>query len=94
MWSPKSTPSVNLLPELLETMPMLFFAGEADLMCAWNGIEDTIQAMTWKDETGFGNATAQEWSVNGTVAGTWRTARNMTFVKVAQAGHMVRLCSS
>ena len=89
MWSPKSTPSVDLLPDLLEKMPMLFFAGDADLMCNWMGIQDTIINMTWKGAQGFGNATDEEWHVNGTQAGTWQTARNMTFVKVFEAGHMV-----
>jgi carboxypeptidase D len=69
---------------------MLFFAGDADLMCNWIGIENTIQNMTWKGSLGFGNVTEEEWHVNGTQAGTWRTARNMTFVKVFDAGHMVR----
>lgn len=75
---------------------MLFFAGDADLMCSWIGIQDTITNMTWQGETGFGNATAEEWFVNGTLVGTWRTARNMTFVKVLEAGHMVcrTLCRS
>ena len=27
MWSPGSRPSVELLPDLLQKMPMLFFAG-------------------------------------------------------------------
>lgn len=68
---------------------MLFFAGDADLMCNWMGIQDTITNMTWKGAQGFGNATEEEWHVNGTQAGTWQTARNMTFVKVFEAGHMV-----
>lgn len=58
-------------------------------MCNWIGVHDSIEAMTWKGEKGFGNATEEEWFVNGTLAGTWKTARNMTFVKVLEAGHMV-----
>lgn len=35
------------------------------------------------------NVTAQDWSVNGKPAGTWTTARNLTYVKVSDASHMV-----
>jgi carboxypeptidase C (cathepsin A) len=31
-----------------------------------------------------------EWFVDGEHAGYWRTARNLTFVKIANASHMVR----
>ena len=48
-----------------------------------------LQRMTWKGSTGFGNATAQDWIVNGTSAGTWQTARNLTWVTVFESGHMV-----
>lgn len=72
---------------------MLLFAGDADLMCSWIGIENMLNNLTWRGETGFGDAVEEEWTVNGTVTGTWRTARNMTWVKVADAGHMVSLVS-
>lgn len=36
------------------------------------------------------NATAEEWVVNGKSAGTWTSARNMTYVKITGASHMVR----
>ena len=58
-------------------------------MCNWLGIQDTLEAMTWQSATGFGNATELDWYVNGTLAGKWRTARNLTWVKVLEAGHMV-----
>lgn len=58
-------------------------------MCSYTGIENMLQRMTWKGSTGFGNATAQDWIVNGTSAGTWQTARNLTWVTVFESGHMV-----
>lgn len=95
MWSPKSRPSIELFPSLLETMPILLFAGDADLMCAWTGINETIAQLSWKGGTGFGvNATAQDWFVNGTIAGTWQEDRNLTWVVVKDAGHMVRTSKS
>lgn len=90
MWSPKSLPSINLFPELLEIMPILLFAGDSDLMCNWIGIEQSIRHLTWRGSTGFSpNATSKEWYVNGTLAGTWQEERNLTWVIVKDAGHMV-----
>jgi carboxypeptidase D len=51
-----------------------------------------LDALTWRGETGFGlNITAKDWYVNGTLAGTWKEARNLTWVVVKDAGHMVRI---
>jgi carboxypeptidase D len=32
----------------------------------------------------------EDWVVDGRTAGTWTTARNMTYVKILDASHMVR----
>lgn len=32
-WAVQSKPSVSLLPALLEKIPILFFAGDQDLIC-------------------------------------------------------------
>lgn len=93
MWSPRSVPSVELLPELLQTIPILLFAGDADLMCNWVGIQSMINNLKWNGAVGFGeNATAKDWFVNGTLAGSWREDRNLTWVTVKEAGHMVSQC--
>lgn len=92
MWSPRSFPSIELFPELLQSMPILLFAGDADLMCNWVGIEKMIDELNWNGAIGFGqNATAKDWFVNGTLAGSWREDRNLTWVIVKEAGHMVRI---
>lgn len=92
MWSPRSFPSIELFPELLEKkkIPILLFAGDADLMCNWVGIENMIKDLQWNGSKGFGvNATSKDWFVNGTLAGSWREDRNLTWVVVKEAGHMV-----
>ncbi|KAM0793726.1 hypothetical protein ACM66B_001150 [Microbotryomycetes sp. NB124-2] len=88
-WVVESRPAVVLLPDLLKKMPILMFAGDQDLICNHVGIEKMIDHLEWNGEKGFGNATEQDWFVNGEQAGTWTTARNMTYVKVAGASHMV-----
>lgn len=52
-WTPESIPSVRLLPKLLETIPILLYAGENDLMCAGIGIENMIERMSWNGAVGF-----------------------------------------
>ncbi|BGP36210.1 Cell death protease [Rhodotorula kratochvilovae] len=88
-YTPRSRPSVHLLPKLLEQVPVLMFAGAEDLICNHVGIERMIENLEWNGETGFGNATDEEWHVEGRQAGTWTTARNMTYVKIHDASHMV-----
>ncbi|GAA5958162.1 hypothetical protein JCM21900_002928 [Sporobolomyces salmonicolor] len=88
-YTPTSRPSVTLLPELLGKVPILMFAGAEDLICNHVGIEKMIEDLEWNGATGFGNVTADEWYVNGKNAGTWTTARNLTYVKILDASHMV-----
>ncbi|KPV77963.1 uncharacterized protein RHOBADRAFT_50486 [Rhodotorula graminis WP1] len=88
-YTPRSRPAVRLLPGLLEQVPVLMFAGAEDLICNHVGIERMIDNLEWNGETGFGNATQEEWHVDGRQAGTWTTARNLTYVKINDASHMV-----
>ncbi|GAA5961249.1 hypothetical protein JCM3765_002884 [Sporobolomyces pararoseus] len=89
-YTPTSAPSVRLLPELLTRLKILMFAGAEDLICNHLGIERMIDDLEWNGELGFGNeTTADDWYVNGKKAGTWTSARNMTYVKILEASHMV-----
>lgn len=85
-----SPPSVQLLPELLEKgVKVMLFAGEEDLICNSIGVRRTAENLVWGGAKGFGDHPAQDWYVNGTLAGTWRTARNFTYVGIKGASHMV-----
>lgn len=85
-----SPPSVGILPELLEAgVKVLLFAGEEDLICNAIGVRRTAENLEWGGSKGFGDHPSQDWYVNGSLAGTWRTARNLTYVGVKGASHMV-----
>ncbi|BGP12710.1 hypothetical protein JCM10213_008848 [Rhodosporidiobolus nylandii] len=88
-WTPNSVPSVMLLPQLLEKMPVLLYNGDKDLMCAGVGVEAMIADLEWNGEKGFGDADPLQWSVDGREAGWWTTARNLTYVEVFNSSHMV-----
>lgn len=52
-WTPQSVPSIQLFPQLLETLPILLYAGDRDLMCAGLGIEKVIEELEWDGLKGF-----------------------------------------
>lgn len=80
--------SVTLLPGLLEAhVPVLLFAGDQDVICNYVGLERMIDALTWGGQRGLQTPT-QDWRINGEQVGTWRTDRNLTWVKVHNASHM------
>jgi carboxypeptidase D len=50
----KAPSSVELIPKVLQKIPMLLFAGDQDFICNYMGIENMIQAMSWNGGTGLG----------------------------------------
>ena len=101
----ESFASVQYIPGILEKgVQVLMFAGADDLICNYKGIELMCDAMTWNGETGWDvghlppiriqaysqDALTDNWYMNDTQVGTWRTSRNMTYAKVFESSHMVR----
>ncbi|KAF9584761.1 Cell death protease [Lunasporangiospora selenospora] len=84
-----SIPSVSLLPNLLEKIKVLLFSGDQDLICNHIGTEYLISNMTWCGAQGFQDAPEVAWEVAEKPAGYWRQARNMTYVLIYNASHMV-----
>ncbi|CAG7848349.1 Pheromone-processing carboxypeptidase KEX1; AltName: Full=Carboxypeptidase D; Flags: Precursor [Serendipita indica DSM 11827] len=89
MSNKKSPSSVTLLPGLLEKISVMLFAGDQDVICNYVGQEKLLERLRWGGAVGMGNAESLPWTVNGTAAGTWQTARNMTYVKIFKGSHMV-----
>lgn len=84
-----SPSSVTLMPKILSRIPMMFFAGDQDFICNYVGVENMIRSLEWNGGVGLGTVETQNWSVNNTPAGTWVTSRNLTYVKIFNASHMV-----
>lgn len=90
----KSIPSITMLPELLEKVPTVLFSGEKDLICNHIGTESLIKNMKWNGGTGFETsdgvwAPRRDWEFEGEPAGTYQTARNLTYVVFYNSSHMV-----
>lgn len=90
----KSHPSRDLLPGLLQEMPIILFSGDQDLICNHLGTEDLINKLTWNGATGMelspGTwATRRDWTFEGEPAGIYQSARNLTYIKFYNSSHMV-----
>lgn len=91
-----SAPAIEILPSLLEHMPILLFSGDQDLICNHLGTEEMIHHMTWLNGTGFEDppgsgtwAPRQPWTFEGEPAGFYQSARNLTYVLFYNSSHMV-----
>ncbi|KAL9613969.1 MAG: hypothetical protein Q9167_001518 [Letrouitia subvulpina] len=91
---PTSKPSISLLPELLEKIPILLFSGEKDLICNHLGTEELIHNLKWNGGQGFElspgtMAPRRDWTFEGESAGIYQEARNLTYVLFYNSSHMV-----
>lgn len=89
-----SKPAIQLLPGLLEQVPIVLFAGDQDMICNHLGVQDLINNMQWNGGKGFetspGNwAPTRDWTFEGEPAGTYQEARNLTYIKFYNSSHMV-----
>ncbi|KAL8831963.1 MAG: hypothetical protein Q9191_000562 [Dirinaria sp. TL-2023a] len=89
-----SKPSIQLLPDLLQHMPIVLFSGDQDLICNHLGTEEMIHNMKWNGGQGFelspGTwAPRRDWTFEGEAAGIYQEARNLTYVLFYNSSHMV-----
>ncbi|TIB98733.1 alpha/beta-hydrolase [Wallemia mellicola] len=84
-----STASVRLLPKILKYTKVLLFAGDKDIVCNYQGIENLVDNLEWNGGKGFSGDTPQLWSMHGNPVGEWQAERNLTYVRVYNASHMV-----
>ncbi|RUS27542.1 Alpha/Beta hydrolase protein [Jimgerdemannia flammicorona] len=83
----ESKPSSELLPGILEEIPVLF--GDQDLICNHVGTEYLISNMTWNGAKGLQGAQPIEWKIEDSLVGYYTTARNLTYVLIRDGSHMV-----
>ena len=90
----KSKPSIQILPEILEKVPVILFSGDQDLICNHIGTEELIHNMEWNGGKGFelspGTwAPRRHWTFEGDPAGLYQEARNLTYILFYNSSHMV-----
>lgn len=85
-----SRPSIELFPLLLEKTDIVLFHGNRDLICNYKGAEFLTNALTWNGQKGFSESLpSYSWVHNGSESGSIRSERNLTYVNVFDASHMV-----
>lgn len=89
-----SRPARELLPGLLEKMPITLFSGEKDLICNHIGTEDLINNLEWNGGRGMEInpgvwAPKRDWTFEGEPAGIYQSARNLTYILFYNSSHMV-----
>lgn len=84
-------PFHRLVPGLLEQIPVLIYAGEADFICNYMGNHAWTEALEWpgKEEFNAAQTKSLHHLQTGNKTGTVKSAGNFTFLTVHQAGHMV-----
>ncbi|ETW00090.1 hypothetical protein H310_07515 [Aphanomyces invadans] len=76
-------------PILASGVRVLLYAGDADLMCNWIGIEVWTRALEWPGHAAYNAAPVNDLIVGGEKAGHVQSAANLTFVRVFNSGHGV-----
>ncbi|KAL3424775.1 carboxypeptidase y precursor [Phlyctema vagabunda] len=84
-------PFHRLVPGILEQIPVLIYAGDADFICNWLGNQAWSEALEWPGQKSFNSAKTHDLKItgDGKKKGQFKTSGNLTFVSINGAGHMV-----
>ncbi|CAR26983.1 hypothetical protein ZYGR_0I02530 [Zygosaccharomyces rouxii] len=93
----KAVPSVRKLPALLDSgLKVILYNGEMDLLCNERGVLDMIDKLQWGGAKGFSSKTKEyDWNYRDFetntdhIAGNVLHDRNLTYISVHNASHMV-----
>ncbi|ROV87381.1 hypothetical protein VMCG_10747 [Cytospora schulzeri] len=67
----------------------LIWAGDADWICNYLGVERSVNKVNYTGTTEFQTAALEEYVLNGTSYGQYKTVGNLNYLKVHAAGHEV-----
>jgi cathepsin A (carboxypeptidase C) len=85
-------PMFRLVPKLLEQIPVLIYAGDADFICNWLGNRAWVNALEWKGQKSFVDAETKDLKIAGDKKdhkyGNVKSSGNFTFMQIYKAGHM------
>lgn len=88
-------PFHRLVPGLLEKMPVLIYAGDADFICNWLGNKAWSEALEWDGHKKFAAAKMEDLKIDGEKGGRKigevKSHGNFTFMRIHAGGHMVPL---
>ncbi|RMZ84401.1 hypothetical protein DV738_g750, partial [Chaetothyriales sp. CBS 135597] len=88
-------PYHRLVPGLIEQLPVLIYAGDADFICNWLGNKAWAEALDYPEHAKFAAAELKDLRLDGekdqTKIGEVKSYGNFTFIRIYGGGHMVPL---
>ena len=86
-------PYHRLVPGILEKIPVLIYAGDADFICNWLGNKAWAEALEWPSHKKFAAAELEDLRFDGEKkgrkTGEVKSVGNFTYMKINMGGHMV-----
>ncbi|KAM3550308.1 hypothetical protein MY1884_008313 [Beauveria asiatica] len=84
-------PIVRVVPGLLEQIPIVVYAGDADFICNWLGNQAWTDRLEWAGQKEYGKAKSKDLVIEGSKKpyGKVKSAKGLTFMQIFEAGHMV-----
>ena len=87
----KGDMNTNLAPAVAEILnsgiAVLVYSGDKDFACNWIGGDSWTNGLDFYGKEEFNNAKYESWNVDGVEAGKVKSATNLTFLIVFDAGH-------
>merc|ERR1711991_591610 len=82
--------SVPAMLEILDSgVPLFHMNGVLDTICNEYGVYNVLTQMGWTHQEAWNAVPFKQWSVDGTLAGSFKTLNGLTFARVLGVGHMV-----
>lgn len=82
-------PFHKFVPKILEKIPVLIYAGDADFICNWLGNQAWTGALEWSGKKDFNSTHYVPFKLDDKEVGKVKSSGNFTFMVINQAGHMV-----
>ncbi|OCK92170.1 uncharacterized protein K441DRAFT_614943 [Cenococcum geophilum 1.58] len=84
-------PFHRLVPGILEKIPVLIYAGDADYICNWLGNQAWAEALEWPGQKAYNKVKMSDLllSDDHSKIGEVKSSGNFTFLRLHAAGHMV-----
>lgn len=84
-------PYHRVVPGILEQIPVLVYAGDADYICNWLGNKAWTEALEWPGQKNYAKAKMEDLLLggDGKKIGEVKSSGNFTFMRLHAGGHMV-----
>lgn len=83
----------NLAPKVTDILntglDVLVYSGDKDFICNWRGGEKWTDTVNWNGHADYSKVQYVDWTANGKSAGALKAFKNLKFLRVYNAGHMV-----